>query len=48
MKNTMHLEHNGLVQMTRREMETTNGGILGLIAGFMVGLFIMDLIFGKQ
>ena len=31
MKNTMHLEHNGLVQITRREMKTTNGGIFRYI-----------------
>ena len=48
MKNTMSLENYGVVEMTTREMKATNGGgIFGLIAGFMVGLFLADLIFGE-
>ena len=48
MTNTLSLENYGVVEMTTREMKTTNGGgIFGLIAGFMVGLFLADLIFGE-
>jgi len=47
MKN-LEVHNYGVAQMTTREMRTTNGGIFGLIAGFMLGLFVMDLIFGDQ
>jgi hypothetical protein len=48
MKNTLSLENYGVAQMTTREMRTTNGGVWELVLGFMVGLFIADLIFGEQ
>ena len=49
MKNTLSLENYGVAQMTTREMRTTSGGgIFGLIAGFMIGLYIADLIWGER
>ena len=45
MKNTMSLENYGVVPMTTREMETTNGGgplviiaiVAGLLAAYKIG-----------
>lgn len=48
MENTLSLENYGVEALTTREMKTTNGGILAIIGGFMLGMFIADLIFGEQ
>ena len=43
MKTKMNLENYGVAEMTTREMETTRGGIYGLILGYALGLSIYNL-----
>ena len=46
MKN-LELQNYGVVTMSAQEMRTTNGGILGFIAGFFIGMYIASLIWAK-
>ena len=48
MKNTLSLENYGVAPLTTREMKTTNGGFFAALAGFMLGMYLADLIWGKQ
>tara|TARA_B110000908_G_C10115641_1_gene385140 strand:- start:431 stop:571 length:141 start_codon:yes stop_codon:yes gene_type:complete len=43
----LELQNYGATAMTSQEMRTTNGGILGFIAGFFIGMFIASLIWAE-
>ena len=46
MKN-LELQNYGVATLSTREMRDTNGGILGFLAGFFIGMYIASLIWTK-